>query len=68
MRAVRSQIQTESRMQKVIEKEKPTQAPRHPTTVESFERLINGEKNYDVIMGRNVYFLCRVMVFVAISN
>ncbi len=52
MRAVRSQIQTESRMQKVIEKEKPTQAPRHPTTVQSFERLINGEKNYDVIMGQ----------------
>ncbi len=43
-RAVRAQVETEAKMHKVIGKEKPTQAPRHPSTVAKYEKLISGNK------------------------
>ena len=42
IKAVRATYETESRMHKVIGKDKPIQAPRHPTTVAAYEKLING--------------------------
>eukprot|EP00794_Sanderia_malayensis_P000257 gene257-878_t len=45
LRVFRAQFESESRMHRVIEREKPTQAPRHPTTVDKYQQLITENPN-----------------------